>query len=192
MTALNKNTIDPTLSILAVLFWGVFAGSGCSSTSSPAPAPEPEMTSRTAAPSPKVKPAPPVRATPSSSKPVTVEKPAAPSSPPASGAQKAPVYESPTPKTQARPARPTTSVPEATRTAKVDNSLDALLGTTPSMSAQESGSGSSIRGLSPISQSYAQTHQISEQAVQSLHSMETFKVSPMELKNFLKEGRLRQ
>lgn len=60
------------------------------------------------------------------------------------------------------------------------------------MSAQESGSGSSIRGLSPISHTYATNNKIPEKAVESLRAMEEFQVSPGELKRFLEEGRLRQ
>ena len=94
-----------------------------------------------------------------------------------------PVYER-------KPVRSRTLSPQPTQTAKADNSLEDLLLGSPSMSAQESASGSSIRGLSPISKTYATKQKIPDETVESLRAMEAFQVSPEELQRFLKEGQL--
>ncbi|MBI4383225.1 MAG: SH3 domain-containing protein [Nitrospinae bacterium] len=69
---------------------------------------------------------------------------------------------------------------------------DALdvLGGKQQIAARESGSGSSIRGLSPISEKNAQSKGISPVNIQAVKQMESFKATPQELDKFLKEGRL--
>ncbi len=69
---------------------------------------------------------------------------------------------------------------------------DALdvLGGKQQIAARESGSGSSIRGLSPISEKNAQSKGISAENIQAVKQMESVKINPQELDKFLKEGRL--
>ncbi|QPJ63620.1 MAG: hypothetical protein G3M70_17780 [Candidatus Nitronauta litoralis] len=75
-------------------------------------------------------------------------------------------------------------------TEKQGDSLDALLGTTPTMTAQESSSGSSIRGLSPVSESYGKDHKISDDILDSVRKMERFEISDEEIRRFQKAGKL--
>jgi uncharacterized protein YgiM (DUF1202 family) len=58
------------------------------------------------------------------------------------------------------------------------------------ISANESTSASSIRGLSPVSENYAKNKGISTQNVQAVDNMEAFKVDSVELDKFLQEGKL--
>ncbi len=64
------------------------------------------------------------------------------------------------------------------------------LGGQQKIAARESGSGSSIRGLSPISEKRAKTKGIPEENIKAVKQMESFKVSKEELDRFLKEGHL--
>jgi len=66
--------------------------------------------------------------------------------------------------------------------------LDALGG--QQMAARESASGSSIRGLSPISEQHAKSKGISEESINAVKAMEEFKVSAGELETFMKTGKL--
>jgi uncharacterized protein YgiM (DUF1202 family) len=65
-----------------------------------------------------------------------------------------------------------------------------VLGGRQKIAARESSSGSSIRGLSPISEKHAKKKGISEEEIKSVKQMETFSVNPQEMEKFLKEGRL--
>lgn len=64
------------------------------------------------------------------------------------------------------------------------------LGGRQKIAARESSSGSSIRGLSPISEKHAKNKGISEEEIQAVKQMETFRIHPQEMDKFLKEGRL--
>ncbi|UCD12465.1 MAG: SH3 domain-containing protein [Nitrospinaceae bacterium] len=66
--------------------------------------------------------------------------------------------------------------------------LDALGG--QQMAAKESASGSSIRGLSPISEQHAKSKGISKESINAVKAMEEFKVSAQEVDAFLKAGKL--
>ncbi len=66
--------------------------------------------------------------------------------------------------------------------------LDALGG--QQMAARESASGSSIRGLSPISEQHAKSKGISEESINAVKAMEDFKVSASDLDAFVKTGKL--
>jgi len=68
--------------------------------------------------------------------------------------------------------------------------LLGALGGRQKIAARESSSGSSIRGLSPISEKHAKNKGISEEEIQSVKQMEAFSVDPEEMEKFLKEGRL--
>ncbi len=65
---------------------------------------------------------------------------------------------------------------------------DVLAGS--QMSANESTSASSIRGLSPVSENYAKSKGISTQNIQAVDNMEAYKINSAELEKFLQEGRL--
>jgi len=67
--------------------------------------------------------------------------------------------------------------------------LDAL-GGRQKIAARESSSGSSIRGLSPMSEKHAKSKGISEEDIQAVKQMETFHVDPEKMDEFLKAGRL--
>ncbi|NIP99018.1 MAG: hypothetical protein GWM98_00130 [Nitrospinaceae bacterium] len=84
------------------------------------------------------------------------------------------------------PARPE---PEKSKEGGPDF-LDLLGGKQPEMSVAESGSGSSIRGLSPLSQEYAERQDLSRQSVEAVQTMESFQLPENLLNRFLKEGRL--
>lgn len=58
------------------------------------------------------------------------------------------------------------------------------------ISANESTSASSIRGLSPVSENYAKNKGISAQNVKAVDNMEAFKIDSLELDKFLQEGKL--
>jgi hypothetical protein len=58
------------------------------------------------------------------------------------------------------------------------------------MAAKESASGSSIRGLSPISEQHAKSKGISQESIDAVKQMEAFKVSAKELDEFMKTGKL--
>jgi uncharacterized protein YgiM (DUF1202 family) len=67
--------------------------------------------------------------------------------------------------------------------------LDAL-GGRQKIAARESSSGSSIRGLSPMSEKHAKNKGISEEDIQAVKQMETFHVDEEKMEEFLKAGRL--
>ena len=58
------------------------------------------------------------------------------------------------------------------------------------IAARESSSGSSIRGLSPMSEKHAKSKGISQSNIDDVKKMEQFKVSDQELQNFLSQGKL--
>ncbi len=58
------------------------------------------------------------------------------------------------------------------------------------ISANESTSASSIRGLNPVSENYAKSKGISTQNIQAVDNMEAYKIDSAELDKFLQEGRL--
>ena len=58
------------------------------------------------------------------------------------------------------------------------------------MSARESASASSIRGLSPVSEEHAQKKGISKEDIQAVKDMENFKVSAGEVDGFLSQRKL--
>lgn len=58
------------------------------------------------------------------------------------------------------------------------------------IAARESSSGSSIRGLSPMSEKHAKNKGISQSNIDDVKKMEQFKVSDQELQNFLSQGKL--
>ncbi len=69
--------------------------------------------------------------------------------------------------------------------------LDGLLGN-QKIAAAESSSGSSIRGLSPISEKHAKAHGVSEENIKAVQQMEEYSISANELDQFLSEGKLRE
>ncbi len=70
-----------------------------------------------------------------------------------------------------------------------DGMLESI-GGKQKIAARESGSGSSIRGLSPVSEKHAQSKGISAKNIQSVKQMESFKVSREDLEKFLRDGKL--
>jgi len=68
--------------------------------------------------------------------------------------------------------------------------LLGALGGRQKIAARESSSGSSIRGLSPMSEKHAKNKGITEEEIKSVKQMEVFRVNPQEMEKFLKEGRL--
>ena len=64
------------------------------------------------------------------------------------------------------------------------------LGGNQRMAARESASGSSIRGLSPISEQHARKKGATPESIQAVKDMEDFKVRSEELNRFLEEGKL--
>lgn len=68
--------------------------------------------------------------------------------------------------------------------------LLGALGGKQKIAARESSSGSSIRGLTPVSENYAKKKGISAVDIQSVRQMETYRISAEEMDKFLKEGRL--
>jgi len=77
------------------------------------------------------------------------------------------------------------------RNAKKDDGLGSLFGN-QRMAASESSSGSSIRGLSPISEKQAKSRGVTQDNIDSIKQMEEFSISEEELDQFLAEGRLRE
>ncbi|MBC8286390.1 MAG: SH3 domain-containing protein [Nitrospinae bacterium] len=73
---------------------------------------------------------------------------------------------------------------------QADGDVLATLGGEQKMNARESASGSSIRGLSPISEQHARKKGATDESIQAVKNMETFKVRPEELDRFLEEGKL--
>ena len=65
-----------------------------------------------------------------------------------------------------------------------------ILGGDQKIAARESGSGSSIRGLSPMSEEHAKKKGISEKDIQAVKQMESFKVSAQEVEQFLAQRQL--
>jgi len=64
------------------------------------------------------------------------------------------------------------------------------LGGNQRMAARESASGSSIRGLSPVSEQHARKKGATSESIQAVKDMENFKIRPEELDRFLEKGRL--
>ena len=64
------------------------------------------------------------------------------------------------------------------------------LGGNQRMATRESSSGSSIRGLSPISEQHALKKGATRDSVQAVKDMENFKVQPEEIDQFLEQGKL--
>ena len=64
------------------------------------------------------------------------------------------------------------------------------LGGNQRMAARESASGSSIRGLSPISEQHAREKGATSESIQAVKDMEDFIVRPGQLDRFLEEGKL--
>ncbi len=67
--------------------------------------------------------------------------------------------------------------------------LDAL-GGRQKIAARESSSGSSIRGLTPVSEKYAKKRGISTADIMAVKQMEKLRISPQEMERFRKEGQL--
>ena len=74
--------------------------------------------------------------------------------------------------------------------AQSDGDVLSALGGDQKMAARESASGSSIRGLSPISEQHARKKGATEASIQAVKNMENFKVRSEELDRFLEDGRL--
>jgi hypothetical protein len=64
------------------------------------------------------------------------------------------------------------------------------LGGKQKFAANESASGASIRGLSPVAERHAQQKGISPGVVEAVKNMEQYRIDPKELDAFLREGRL--
>jgi uncharacterized protein YgiM (DUF1202 family) len=64
------------------------------------------------------------------------------------------------------------------------------LGGNQKMAARESNSGSSIRGLSPISEEHARKKGATTESIQAVKDMEMYKVNPEQLDGFLEKGKL--
>lgn len=78
-------------------------------------------------------------------------------------------------------------------TAKAPSSGGGLfdsLGGDNTMAANEASSGSSIRGLSPVSEEHAKKKGISEADIQAVKDMENFRVSPQDVDQFLASRKL--
>lgn len=58
------------------------------------------------------------------------------------------------------------------------------------MATRGSASGSSIRGLNPISEKHAWKKGATRESIQAVKDMEKFKIRPEELDRFLEEGKL--
>ncbi len=65
-----------------------------------------------------------------------------------------------------------------------------ILGGDPKLAAKESSSASNIRGLSPMSEDHAKKKGISEKDIEAVKQMETFKVSELEIEQFLAQRKL--
>lgn len=71
-----------------------------------------------------------------------------------------------------------------------DGDVLGTLGGNDRMATRESTSGSSIRGLSPISEKHARKKGATKENIQAVKDMETFEVRPEEMDQFLEEGKL--
>ncbi|QPJ64752.1 MAG: SH3 domain-containing protein [Candidatus Nitrohelix vancouverensis] len=71
-----------------------------------------------------------------------------------------------------------------------DADLLGSLGGRQKVAANETGSSSSIRGLSPTSQELAQKKGIPKESVQAVQAMESYQISNNDLDQFLQEGQL--
>lgn len=71
-----------------------------------------------------------------------------------------------------------------------DVGILGALGGRQKIAANEASSGSSIRGLSPISERHAKNKGISEKDIQAVKQMEAFRVDPKAMEKFLQEGKL--
>lgn len=71
-----------------------------------------------------------------------------------------------------------------------DGDMLGALGGNQKMAARESASGSSIRGLSPVSEEHARKKGATPESIQAVKDMENFKVRSEELDRFLQTGKL--
>jgi uncharacterized protein YgiM (DUF1202 family) len=71
-----------------------------------------------------------------------------------------------------------------------DVGILGALGGRQKIAANEASSGSSIRGLSPISERRAKNKGISDQDIQAVKDMEAFHIDPKAMDKFLREGKL--
>ncbi len=71
-----------------------------------------------------------------------------------------------------------------------DGDVLGALGGNQRMAARESASGSSIRGLSPVSEQHARKKGATSESIQAVKDMEDFKIRPEELDRFLEKGKL--
>jgi len=71
-----------------------------------------------------------------------------------------------------------------------DADLLGDLGGRQKVAARETGSSSSIRGLSPVSEQLAHKKGIPEESINAVKAMEKYTVPASELSSFLKEGKL--
>jgi uncharacterized protein YgiM (DUF1202 family) len=71
-----------------------------------------------------------------------------------------------------------------------DGDVLGALGGRQKMAARESTSGSSIRGLSPVSEQHARKKGATPESIQAVKDMENFKIRPEELDRFLEKGKL--
>ena len=71
-----------------------------------------------------------------------------------------------------------------------DDGVLGALGGRQKIAANEASSGSSIRGLSPVSEKHAKSKGISEEDIKAVKQMEAFRVDPKKMEQFLKEGKL--
>lgn len=71
-----------------------------------------------------------------------------------------------------------------------DGDVLGALGGDQRMAARESASGSSIRGLSPVSEQHARKKGATSESIQAVKDMEDYKVRAEELDRFLEEGKL--
>jgi uncharacterized protein YgiM (DUF1202 family) len=74
--------------------------------------------------------------------------------------------------------------------AQGDEDVLGSLGGNQRMAARESASGSSIRGLSPVSEEHARKKGATSASIQAVKDMEDFKIQPQELDRFLEKGKL--
>ncbi len=170
--------------LILALISGCSSGTSKTTKSTRAESPPPQAME---ANNPPVATSPPVVSEPLEPAP---QKP--PTRPPSTTIKKTPrsVSKAPAPTTSPSPKKRAYKRRE-TKTVNNENSLDALLGTTPTMTAQESSSGSSIRGLSPVSESYGKDHKIPDDILDSVRRMEAFEISDDEIERFQKAGKLK-
>lgn len=165
-------------------------GGGTSTRSTPAPSTNSE------APSPPPRKASPVQREPTQgvtdSGPVIGVTQPAPEPTPTPPPVKPRVESTPPPTPEPRrtprpPVRQTRPAPSQSG----DDPFGVLLGKRPQITAQESSSGSSIRGLSPLAKDYATRSRYPQDAVNAVKQMEQFQVDRKTLYRFQREGGLR-